>query len=80
MELKHSKKRAGATILGLVALLSMTAVAQETRSEVVSRALGFSRRTPKAMAFETMPRYGWVLGWLPLQHHSLAGGRSELWL
>jgi opacity protein-like surface antigen len=41
MELKHSKKRAGATILGLVALLSMPAVAQETRSEVSVQGTGF---------------------------------------
>lgn len=41
MELKHSIKCVGITIFGLVALLSMTAVAQEIRSEISVQGTGF---------------------------------------
>jgi len=41
MELKHSFKRVGITIAGIVALLSMTAAAQEIRSEVSVQGTGF---------------------------------------
>jgi len=41
MELKHSFKRVGITIVGLVALLSMAAAAQEIRSEISVQGTGF---------------------------------------
>ena len=41
MELKHSFKRAGITIVGLLALLSMAAAAQEIRSEISVQGTGF---------------------------------------
>ena len=43
MELVKSMKPAGVSAVGFLALLSMTAGAQETRSESASRALGSSR-------------------------------------
>lgn len=41
MKLEHSFKRAGITIVGLVALLSMAAAAQEIRSEITVQGSGF---------------------------------------
>ena len=41
MKLEHSFKRAGITIVGLVALLSMAAAAQEIRSEISVQGSGF---------------------------------------
>ena len=41
MELVKSMKRAGVSVVGFLALLSMTAGAQETRSEVGVQGTGF---------------------------------------
>jgi outer membrane immunogenic protein len=41
MEVKHSIKRAGITAVALIGLLSVTAVAQETRSEISVQGTGF---------------------------------------
>lgn len=41
MELKHSFKRTGMTAVALIGLLSITAVAQETRSEISVQGTGF---------------------------------------
>jgi hypothetical protein len=54
MELKYSIRRA-AVIVGVLALVSITAVAQENRSESSIQGTGFSRRTRQAMAYSNVP-------------------------
>jgi hypothetical protein len=53
MQLKYSMKRA-ALVVGIPALVSITAVAQENRSEISIRAREFSRRTRQAMAYSNV--------------------------
>ena len=54
MQLKYSMQRA-ALVVGVLALVSITAVARRTDQKSASRARDFSRRTRQATAYSNVP-------------------------
>ena len=75
MELKYSIQRA-AVILGFLALVSLTAVAQGTDQKLASRARDFSRRIPQATAYSNVPTRREDF-WLVIVTTSIVGSRPR---
>jgi hypothetical protein len=77
VQLKYSIKRA-AMVVGILALVSIAAVAQENRSEISIQGTGFFEGHGGQRCIRTCERDGRISSWLSLPSRALQNGRPVL--
>ena len=81
MEVRRSIKRTACTVVGLLALLSLTAAAQEIRSEVSVQGTGFFTKDSEGDGVRNRAtNTGGLLFGYRYNFNRWACGRGELWL
>jgi hypothetical protein len=74
----NSIKRTILAAVGVLALSSVNAVAQEIRSKISLQGTGFFTKDADGKGIATRDRHWWIPGWLSLQLQSLACSRGKL--